>query len=92
MGVGAGLYMYDVVVRTFTFAISSTDELFSYSLLNAVLRSWFAIVSYLTDSAAAGHLQFLTSEANTKLTTFLVDVLLCFSRSQQRLQMDSCSV
>jgi len=26
MGVGAGLYMYDVVVKTFTFAISSTDE------------------------------------------------------------------
>jgi len=25
MGVGAGLYMYDVV-KTFTFAISSTDE------------------------------------------------------------------
>ena len=26
MGVGAGLYMYDVVVKKFTFAISSTDE------------------------------------------------------------------
>ena len=26
MGVGAGLYMYDVVVQTFTFAISSTEE------------------------------------------------------------------
>jgi len=26
MGVGAGLYMYDVVVKTFTFAISATDE------------------------------------------------------------------
>jgi len=26
MGVGAGLYMYDVVVKTLTFAISSTDE------------------------------------------------------------------
>jgi len=26
MGVCAGLYMYDVVVKTFTFAISSTDE------------------------------------------------------------------
>jgi len=26
MGVGAGLYMYDVVVKMFTFAISSTDE------------------------------------------------------------------
>jgi len=26
MGVGAGLYMYDVVVKKFTFAISSLDE------------------------------------------------------------------
>ena len=26
MGVGAGLDMYDVVVKTFTLAISSTDE------------------------------------------------------------------
>jgi len=26
MGVGAGLYLYDVVVKEFTFAISSPDE------------------------------------------------------------------
>jgi len=26
MGVGAGLYMYDVVVKKFMFAISSSDE------------------------------------------------------------------
>jgi len=26
MGVGAGLYMYDVVVKTFTFTVPSTDE------------------------------------------------------------------
>ena len=26
MGVGAGLYMYDVVVKKFTFATSSPDE------------------------------------------------------------------
>ena len=27
MGVGAGLYMYDVIViKTFTFAVSSSDE------------------------------------------------------------------
>jgi len=30
MGVGAGLYMYDIVVKTFTFAISSTSEFLSY--------------------------------------------------------------
>jgi len=29
MGVGAGLYMYDVVVKKFTFAISSSDEFLS---------------------------------------------------------------
>jgi len=29
MGVGAGLYMYDVVVKKFTFAISSPDDLVS---------------------------------------------------------------
>jgi len=28
MGVGAGLYMHDVVVKKFTFAISSPDEFF----------------------------------------------------------------
>lgn len=31
MGIGAGLYMYDVVVKTFTFAISSPDEFLSLS-------------------------------------------------------------
>jgi len=30
MGVGTGLYMYDVVVKMFTFAISSTDEFLFY--------------------------------------------------------------
>jgi len=30
MGVGAGLYMYVVVVQTFTFAISSPDEFLLY--------------------------------------------------------------
>jgi len=29
MGVGADLYMYDVVVKKFTFAISSPDEFLS---------------------------------------------------------------
>jgi len=26
MGIGTGLYMYDVIVKKFTFAISSPDE------------------------------------------------------------------
>jgi len=29
MGVGAGVYMYEVVVKKFTFAISSPDEFLS---------------------------------------------------------------
>jgi len=35
MGIGAGLYMYVVVVQKFTFAISSPDE-FLFTLLSAV--------------------------------------------------------
>jgi len=30
MGVGTGLYMYDIVVKKFTFVISSPDEFFSF--------------------------------------------------------------
>jgi len=33
MGVGAGLYVYGVVVKKFTFAISSPDEFLSYTLV-----------------------------------------------------------
>ena len=33
MGVGAGLYMYDVVVKTFTFVSSSTDQFLSFNVL-----------------------------------------------------------
>jgi len=38
MGVGAGLHMYDVVVKTFTFAISSTDE-FLYNYHNKQVKN-----------------------------------------------------
>jgi len=34
MGEGAGLYMYDVVVKKFTFAISSPDE---FLLINEII-------------------------------------------------------
>jgi len=34
MGVGAGLYMYDVVVKKFTFAISCPDELLFFIAVN----------------------------------------------------------
>jgi len=39
MGVGAGLYMYVVVVQKFTFAISSPDEfLFTYGVTDLANR------------------------------------------------------
>jgi len=37
MGVGAGLYMYVVVVQKFTFAISSPDEFLSFTSKNNTL-------------------------------------------------------
>ena len=43
MGVGAGLLMYDVVVKKFTFAISSPDE-FLYSMLPTVGEFFSATV------------------------------------------------
>jgi len=51
MGVGAGLYMYDVVVKKFTFAISSPDEfLFLYRcwlILGALSRFVFSCNFYV---------------------------------------------
>jgi len=41
MGVGAGLYMYDVVVKKFTFAISSPDE---FLFLYVKLCYWLTII------------------------------------------------
>jgi len=37
MGVGAGLYMYDVVIKQFTFAMSSPDELLLNLCENVVI-------------------------------------------------------
>jgi len=39
MGVGAGLYVYDVVVEKFTFAISSHDEFLSLASNQALEQS-----------------------------------------------------
>jgi len=50
MGVGAGLYMYDVVVKKFTFAISSHDELLLVSGLTrrtAVVTSCANAVNWI---------------------------------------------
>jgi len=40
MGVGAGLYMYVVVVQKFTFAISSPDEFLFYNMKYNQLATW----------------------------------------------------
>ena len=45
MGVGAGLYMYDVIIKKCTFAISSPDEfLFYFGYISSLLfvRNWKA--------------------------------------------------
>ena len=68
---------------------------FSYSLVNAVLVSWAALVSYFgnsTDTAAKGHLDILVCEATLHLLAFLADILLVFSRFQQRLQCDTTTI
>jgi len=43
MGVGAGLYVYVVVVQKFTFAISSPDEFLYTFVLAGVGRAWMDI-------------------------------------------------
>jgi len=42
MGVGAGLYMYVVVVQKFTFAISSPDEFLS-TTLRPIIKVWSGV-------------------------------------------------
>lgn len=68
---------------------------FSFALVHAILVSWFALVSYFTesgDSAAKGHLKFLTVKSNLELLTFLADILFVFSRFQQRLQRNTTTI
>jgi len=43
MGIGTGLYMYDVVVKTFTFAISSPDKFLV--LLAAIISVLLLIIT-----------------------------------------------
>jgi len=47
MGVGAGLYMYVVVVQKFTFAISSSDEFLLFVVL-IWFTSCFSSVLFLS--------------------------------------------
>jgi len=51
MGIGAGLYMCDVVVKKFTFAISSPDE-FLLLLRYVQLLDLFLLVNISDDSYA----------------------------------------
>ena len=64
MGVGAGLYMYGVVVKKFTFAISSPDEFLfnfnteprynlteSFTMLEIVIEFVIEIVTDFSDRA-----------------------------------------
>jgi len=48
MGICAGLYIYVVVVQTFTFAISSPDEFLLYSSDQIDADSWFKSMSVLS--------------------------------------------
>ena len=54
MGVGAGLYMYVVVVQKFTFAISSPDEFLLFSVFSLVFFVWFRAADYAGYTLAFG--------------------------------------
>ena len=43
MGIGAGLYMYDVVLKMLTFAISSTDQFLLYFVTIGLLYQFAKI-------------------------------------------------
>ena len=68
MGVGAGLYMYDVVVKKFTFAISSSDE---FLLIMCDFTIFFYRASYASAvlrvvilSVRLSHACFVTNPKN----------------------------
>ena len=56
MGVGAGLYMYVVVVQKFTFAISSPDEF----LLHLLKLNYLRIILYHHQSHYRSHVCYAT--------------------------------
>jgi len=47
MGVGAGVYMYDVVVKRFTFAISSPDEFLLFTRSTKSHRLFISHCNYI---------------------------------------------
>jgi len=56
MGVGAGLYMYVVVVQKFTFAISSPDEFLLFQEDSALMHCAYSTVQLLQSSWLIQHL------------------------------------
>ena len=50
MGVGAGLYMYVVVIQKFTFAISSPDEFLLKFLLHYFFNGYAYVLFFVTYS------------------------------------------
>ena len=62
MGVGAGLYMYVVVVQKFTFAISSPDE-FLYIILAVTFRLRATVTSISTQYFSLNEFYFAIKTA-----------------------------
>jgi len=56
MGVGAGLYMYVVIVQKFTFAISSPDEFLFFQEDSALVHCAYSTVQLLQCSPPIQHL------------------------------------
>lgn len=68
---------------------------FSLQLVNAILKSWQALIIYFQDSKdaeAKGYFHFLSDKGNLQLLTFLADVLEIMSRCQKNLQKNNISL
>lgn len=70
---------------------------FISKLINSVLMSWVALVSYSkkfqkTHKECGGYYIFLTSEENLKMMCHLADVLSVFSHYQKSIQSDSTTL
>ncbi|KAL4107180.1 hypothetical protein QTP88_017563 [Uroleucon formosanum] len=68
---------------------------FSFSLVNAILISWNALIIYMQNSKekeSNGFLLLLTNKDTIFLLAFLADVLAIFSRYQQTVQSDKITV
>ncbi|KAL4132410.1 hypothetical protein QTP88_009564 [Uroleucon formosanum] len=68
---------------------------FSFSLVNAILISWNALIIYMQNSKekeSNGFLLLLTNKDTIFLLAFLADVLAIFSRYQRTIQSDKITV